>query len=62
MEDEQIMAIFDWPEFYSICDIQVFLRFSNFYQQFIQEFNKVGIPLTSILKTTLAKSVSKNRE
>ncbi len=35
MEEEQIKDVRDWPEPQSIHDIQVFLGFANFYQQFI---------------------------
>ncbi len=31
MEEKQIKAVHDWPEPQSICDIQVFLGFANFY-------------------------------
>lgn len=33
-------------------NIQVFLRFANFYQRFIQGFSKIVALLTSILKIT----------
>ena len=35
MEDERIRAVEQWPEPKSVKDIQVFLRFANFYWQFI---------------------------
>ena len=35
MEEEKINAVKDWPEPKSICDIQVFLGFANFYRCFI---------------------------
>ena len=41
-----------WPELQSVRDIQAFLRFANFYQQFIQGFNRLAALLTSILKIT----------
>ncbi len=56
MEEEQIKAVRDWPESQSVCDIQVFLGFANFYRQFIQEFSMLAAPLTSMLKTTSAES------
>ncbi len=52
MEDETIEAINDWPEPKSLRDIQVFLKFANFYQRFIQSFSKIASPLTLMLKTT----------
>ena len=33
-------------------DIQVFIGFANFYWRFIQGFNKIAAPLTSMLNTT----------
>ena len=41
-----------WPKPKSICDIQVFIGFANFYQHFIKGFSRITAPLTSILKTT----------
>ena len=35
----------------SVCNIQVFLGFANFYWQFIQSLNKIVAPLTLMLKT-----------
>ena len=52
MEVEKIEAVKPWPELKSIGDIQVLLRFANFYLRFIQEFSKIAAPLTSMLKTT----------
>lgn len=39
-------------------DIQVFQDFANFYYCFIQDFSKIAVPLTSILKTSLLLSRS----
>ena len=52
MEAERIQVVKDWPELKSVRNIQVFLGFANFYQQFIQGFSKIATPLTSMLKTT----------
>ena len=41
----------NWLEPKSICDIQVFLGFANFYRRFIQGFSRIAAPLTSMLKT-----------
>ena len=40
----------NWPKPKSIYDIQVFLGFANFYRHFIQGFNKIIAPLTSMLR------------
>ena len=36
----------------SVQDIQVFIGLANFYWRFIQSFNTIAAPLTSLLKTT----------
>ncbi len=54
MEEEQIKAVCDWPEHYSVRDIQVFLGFANFYRQFIQGFSRLAALLTFMVKTTSA--------
>ena len=51
IKDKQIWAICNWLEPKSIWDIQVFLRFANFYWHFIQGFSQLATPLTFILKT-----------
>ena len=37
-------------------DIEVFLRFANFYRRFIQKFSRIAALLTSMLKTSCTKS------
>ena len=51
-EEERIDAIKVWPEPKSVQDIQVFIRFANFYRRFIKSFSKIAALLTSILKTS----------
>ena len=52
IEDEQIKAVKNWPKLTSIRHIQMFIGFANFYQHFIQSFNKIAALLTLILKIT----------
>ena len=52
MKAKRIEVIKDWPDPKSVRNIQVFLGFANFYWQFIQGFNRIAAPLTSMLKTT----------
>ena len=52
MEDERIKVVRNWSEPKSVQDIQVFIGFANFYQQFIQGFSKIAVPFISMLKTT----------
>ena len=50
MEDKRIKAVKQQLTPKSIRDIQVFLGFANFYQQFIQSFSCIALLLISILK------------
>lgn len=60
IKDEQIKAVRDWPESQSVLDIQVFLRFGNFYERFIQDFSKLAAPFTLRLKITRVESLVNN--
>ena len=52
IEDKKIEVIRNWPELKSVRDIQVFIGFANFYWRFIQGFNNIVEPLSSILMIT----------
>ena len=52
IEVEKIEVIKNWLKPKSVCNIQVFLGFANFYWQFIQSFSRILASLTSIMKTT----------
>ena len=52
MEDKKIEAVKQWPELQSVRDIQVFLRFANFYRRFIQGFSWIATSLNSMLMTS----------
>ena len=60
MEDERIKAVKQWPKPNSVKDIQVFLRFANFYWQFIQSFSYIAALFTSILKTIRSTGFAAN--
>ncbi len=62
MEEERIKTVRDRPETQSVYDIQVFLGFADFYRQFIQGFNRLAAPLTSMLKTTSVVGLVENPE
>ena len=51
IEDKKIEAVKQWPEPQLVRDIQVFLKFANFYQQFIQGFSRIAALFTVMLKT-----------
>lgn len=60
IEDERIEAVSNWLEPKSMGNIQVFLGFANFYQCFIQGFNKIAKPLTLIFRTSSTTWSTKN--
>ena len=55
METPKVQAIKDWPIPKSVNNIQIFLEFANFYQQFIEGFSRIAAPLTEYLKKTAVK-------
>ena len=61
MEAEKIEVVKDWSKPKSVCNIQVFLGFANFYRQFIQGFSRIAASLTSMLKTTGSPNVPASR-
>ena len=52
IEDERIEAVKSWLELKLLRDIQVFLNFANFYQQFFQDFSRIASLLFFIFKTS----------
>ena len=40
---EKIEVVKEWPKPKLVQDIQVFLSFANFYQQFIHGFSKIAV-------------------
>ncbi len=58
MKKEQIKVIRYWSEPQSVHDIQIFLEFANFYQQFIQEFSRLATLFTFMLTTTSVTTLS----
>ena len=52
MDVKKIEVVKNWPEPKSICNIEVFLSFANFYWQFIQGFSRIAALFTSMLKMT----------
>lgn len=51
VEDKQIKVVRNWLIYQLVWDIQVFLKFANFYWCFNQDFNKLATLLTVIQKT-----------
>lgn len=50
MKEKKVETIKDWLEQKSIKDILVFLRFINFYQHFIKNFNQIILPFFLLLR------------
>ena len=50
MNSSRITTIINWREFKNHRDVQVFLGFANFYRRFIDEFSRIVIALTILLK------------
>ncbi len=50
MNSNKIEMIVNWSESHSHKDVQIFLRFINFYRRFIKEFFRVANALSALLK------------
>ena len=48
MEQEKIKAVKEWKTPTKVKDVESFLRFTNFYQQFIQNFSYIAKPLNEL--------------
>jgi hypothetical protein len=45
MDPNKVNAITKWPTLNTVKDVQQFLGFCNFYQNFIQDFAKIARPM-----------------
>ncbi len=50
MEDDRTSTILNWPEPESVCEIQGFLGFANFYRRFVKRFSRIAHLLTDMTK------------
>ena len=50
MSEEAVKQITDWKAPECLKEVQSFLEFANFYQQFIKSYSKICIPLTDLTK------------
>jgi len=48
MEQEKIKTVKEWKTPIKVKDVESFLRFTNFYQQFIYNFNHTARPLNEL--------------
>ena len=49
MEEDHVSTIHDWPEPQTHREVQVFLGFANFYQQFVHQYSELTRPLSNLL-------------
>ena len=50
MNSNKTAVIWDWPEPWTVKDLQSFLGFANFYRQFISDYSSITAPLTWLLR------------
>jgi hypothetical protein len=60
MDSSKVQSIQDWPEPRKVKDIQSFLGFANFYQQFIYNYSNIVIPLTHLMKKGVTWNFNQN--
>jgi len=51
MSEKKVKSILNWKAQRSVQDVQIFIGFANFYQQFIENYSKVCKSITKTLKT-----------
>ncbi len=57
MEEDRIFTILNWPEPESVCEVQSFLGFANFYLRFVKEFSRIAHPLTDMTKEAAKRTI-----
>ena len=50
MDQEKIKSVQQWEEPATLKEVQLFLRFANFYRRLIQGYSKMTKPLTEMTK------------
>ncbi|KAJ1126111.1 hypothetical protein NDU88_004520 [Pleurodeles waltl] len=50
MAERKVKAVSEWPIPKSVCDVQCFLGFANFYRRFINHFSQTVAPITKLLR------------
>jgi len=48
MEEEKVKAIKEWKTPTKVKDVESFLGFANFYQQFIKDFSHIAVLLNQL--------------
>ena len=52
MDPTKVAVIQSWPELQNVHNMQLFLRFVNFYHCFIADYSQLTLPLTNLCKKT----------
>ena len=50
LEEDRISTILNWAEPESVCEVQSFPGFANFYRRFVKEFCRIADPLADKTK------------
>ncbi|KAK1795684.1 hypothetical protein P4O66_001171 [Electrophorus voltai] len=50
MDPAKVRAVKSWPRPTSVCPVQCFLGFMNFYHRFLKNFSMVAAPLTALTR------------
>lgn len=58
IKEKKIEIVKNWPKPKLLQDIEVFIRFTNFYWYFIQRFSKIALLLTFLFKTSITVNQS----
>ena len=50
MDPTKVKAVLEWDAPKSICNVQFFLGFTNFYHKFFKDYSKIMLPLTQLMQ------------
>jgi hypothetical protein len=48
MDRKKVQTIFEWATPCTLCDVQCFFGFTNYYRIFIKDYSKIVAPLTRL--------------
>ena len=54
MDPAKVDSIISWPTPECVLDIQTFVGFANFYRRFIKSYSRIIVPITNLLKKSVA--------